>query len=39
MKTFGNKEKDIDEIAKIIHDFQYNDEPSDKYIKINFKPR
>ena len=26
-----NKEKAIDEIVKIIKDFQYNDELSDKY--------
>ena len=26
-----NKEKAIDEIVKIIRDFQYNDELSDKY--------
>ena len=28
-----NKEKAIDEIVKIIKDFQYNDELSDKYIR------
>ena len=31
MKTSENKEKAIDEIVKIIQDFQYNDELSDKY--------
>ena len=28
---FDNKEKTIDEIVKIIKDFQYNDELSDRY--------
>ena len=32
MKSIENKEKAIDEIVKIIKDFQYNDELSDKYI-------
>ena len=31
MKSIDNKEKAIDEIVKIIKDFQYNDELSDKY--------
>ena len=31
MKFPENKEKAIDEIVKIIHDFQYNDELSEKY--------
>ena len=31
MKAPGNKEKAIDEIVKIIQDFQYNDELSEKY--------
>ena len=31
MKTTDNQEKAIDEIVKIIQDFQYNDELSDKY--------
>ena len=31
MKTPDNKEKVFDEIVKIIQDFQYNDELSDKY--------
>jgi len=31
MKSLGNKEKAIEEIVKIIQDFQYNDELSDKY--------
>ena len=31
MKTPQDKEKAIDEIVKIIQDFQYNDELSDKY--------
>ena len=31
MKTPENKEKAIDEIVKIIQDFQYNHELSDKY--------
>ena len=31
MKTPENQEKAIDEIVKIIQDFQYNDELSDKY--------
>ena len=31
MKDKVNKEKAIDEIVKIIKDFQYNDELSDKY--------
>ena len=31
MKASNNKEKAIDEIIKIIQDFQYNDELSDKY--------
>ena len=31
MKSKENKEKAIDEIVKIIKDFQYNDELSDKY--------
>ena len=31
MKDKVNKEKDIDEIVKIIQDFQYNDELSEKY--------
>ena len=30
-KISENKEKAIDEIVKIIKDFQYNDELSDKY--------
>ena len=30
MKSTENKEKAIDEILKIIKDFQYNDELSDK---------
>ena len=28
-----NKEKAIDEIVKVIKDFQYNEELSDKYIR------
>ena len=31
MKSTENKEKAIDEIVKIIKDFQYDDELSDKY--------
>ena len=31
MKTSKNQEKAIDEIVKLIQDFQYNDELSDKY--------
>ena len=31
MKDLEDKEKAIDEIVKIIQDFQYNDELSDKY--------
>ena len=31
MKSSNYKEKAIDEIVKIIHDFQYNDELSEKY--------
>ena len=31
MKSPNYKEKAIDEIVKIIKDFQYNDELSDKY--------
>ena len=31
MKSTKNKKKAIDEIVKIIEDFQYNDELSDKY--------
>ena len=31
MKTPQDKEKAIDEIVKIIKDFQYNDELSEKY--------
>tara|TARA_B100001029_G_C14681316_1_gene244712 strand:+ start:275 stop:406 length:132 start_codon:yes stop_codon:yes gene_type:complete len=31
MKALGKKEKAIDEIVKIIRDFQQNDELSDKY--------
>ena len=31
MKSSNDKEKGIDEIVKIILDFQYNDELSDKY--------
>ena len=31
MKSSENKEKAIDEIVKIIRDFQYDDELSDKY--------
>ena len=31
MKSPENKEKAIEEIVKIIQDFQYNDELSDKY--------
>ena len=31
MKSSNDKEKAIDEIVKIIQDFQYNDELSDKY--------
>ena len=31
MKTQENQEKAIDEIVRIIQDFQYNDELSDKY--------
>ena len=31
MKTQDNQEKAIDEIVRIIQDFQYNDELSDKY--------
>ena len=30
MKSTENKEKTIDEIVKIIKDFQYNDELSDR---------
>ena len=31
MKSTENKEKGIDEILKIIKNFQYNDELSDRY--------
>ena len=31
MKSTENKEKAIDEIVKIIKDFQYNDKLSDRY--------
>ena len=31
MKNKVNREKDFDEIVKIIQDFQYNDELSEKY--------
>ena len=31
MKSSNDKEKAIDEIVKIIQDFQYNDELSDTY--------
>ena len=31
MKSSNDNEKDIDEIVKIIKDFQYNDELSEKY--------
>ena len=31
MKISQDKEKAIDEMVKIIQDFQYNDELSDKY--------
>lgn len=31
IKTPDNQEKAIDKILKIIQDFQYNDELSDKY--------
>ena len=31
MKSTENKKKAIDEIVKIIEDFQYNDELSDRY--------
>ena len=31
MKTQENQEKAIDEIVKIIQDFQHNDKLSDKY--------
>ena len=31
MRSSKDKEKAIDEIVKIIHDFQYNDELSEKY--------
>ena len=31
MKSTENQEKTIDEIVKIIKDFQYNDELSEKY--------
>jgi hypothetical protein len=31
MKSSYDKEKAIDEIVKIIQDFQYNDELSEKY--------
>ena len=31
MKSSNNKEKAIDEIVKIIQNFQYNDELSEKY--------
>ena len=33
MNSPENKEKAIDEIVKIIKNFQYNDELSDKYIR------
>ena len=33
MKTPQDKEKALDEIVKIIQDFQYNDELSDKYTR------
>ena len=31
MEDKVNKEKDIDEIVKLIQDFKYNDELSEKY--------
>ena len=31
MKSLNDKDKAIDEIVKIIQDFQYNDELSEKY--------
>ena len=31
MQSLNDKEKAIDEIVKIIHDFQYDDELSEKY--------
>ena len=31
MKSLNHQEKAIDEIVKIIQDFQYNDELSEKY--------
>ena len=31
MQSLNDKEKAIDEIVKIIQDFQYNDEISEKY--------
>ena len=31
MQSLNDKEKAIDEIVKIIQDFQYNDELSEKY--------
>ena len=34
MKAPENKEKAIDEIVKIIQDFQYNDELSEKYKRV-----
>ena len=36
MKDKLNKEKTIDEIVKIIQDFQYNDELSEKYKREKF---
>ena len=39
MKSPENQEKAIDEIVKIIQDFKYNDELSDKYKKRDFRPR
>ena len=35
MKSSNYKEKTIDEIVKIIQDFQYNDELSEKYKREN----
>ena len=34
MKPKEEKEKAIDEIVKIIQDFQYNDELSEKYKRV-----
>ena len=34
MKDLEDKEKAIDEIVKIIQDFQYNDELSEKYKRV-----